>query len=108
LEGVQVHGNTIDDQTRCVHYGGPTDVIAIKFVCCDRYYPCFQCHAEAETHQARQWPRSEWSEKAILCGVCRREMTIDEYRVADRCPACEAKFNDGCRLHAHLYFEQEG
>jgi uncharacterized CHY-type Zn-finger protein len=83
---MQVYGNTIDDQTRCVHYGGPTDVVAIKFVCCGRYYPCFQCHVEAETHE---------------------EMTITEYHAVDRCPGCSAQFNDGCRLHAHLYFEQQ-
>jgi uncharacterized CHY-type Zn-finger protein len=29
--GVVVLGKTVDDHTRCVHYRGPTDVIAIKF-----------------------------------------------------------------------------
>jgi uncharacterized CHY-type Zn-finger protein len=104
---MQVYGNTIDTQTRCVHYGGPTDVVAIKFVCCERYYPCFQCHLEGVDHEPRQWPRSRWAEKAVLCGVCEREMTIMVYRAVDRCPGCSALFNDGCRLHAHLYFERD-
>src|SRR5699024_12368499 len=28
---VRVLGPTVDDQTRCVHYAGPLDVIAIRF-----------------------------------------------------------------------------
>ena len=65
----------------------------------------FPCHAEAESHPARQWPRDAGGEHAILCGVCRTELTIDAYRATDECPACGAAFNPGCRLHAHLYFE---
>ena len=100
-----VHGATVDDQTRCVHYRTELDVVAIKFACCGRYYPCHACHAEAESHEAAQWPVSAQGERAILCGVCRTELTITEYRAADACPACGAAFNPGCRLHAHLYFE---
>ncbi|HEU0182405.1 MAG TPA: CHY zinc finger protein [Agromyces mariniharenae] len=100
-----VHGATVDDQTRCIHYRTELDVVAIRFACCGRYYPCHACHAESETHPARQWPRDAGGEHAILCGVCRTELTIDAYRATDVCPACGAAFNPGCRLHAHLYFE---
>jgi len=102
--GPHVHGPVVDEQTRCVHYHSQEDVIAIKFACCHRYYPCFQCHAQSESHAAERWPESAWSERAILCGVCRSEMSIRSYRAADHCPTCSAAFNDGCRLHAHLYF----
>ncbi|MBC7517487.1 MAG: hypothetical protein H7248_01150 [Microbacteriaceae bacterium] len=101
-----VYGQTIDDQTRCVHYGSAQDVIAIKFACCERYYPCFSCHAEAADHAATTWPRELWlGQKAILCGVCSTEHTIADYRSVQSCPHCAAPFNPGCQLHWHLYFE---
>jgi uncharacterized CHY-type Zn-finger protein len=101
----RVHGRTIDAATRCVHYNGPTDIVAIRFRCCDRFYPCFACHAEAETHPALRWAPGEWAERAILCGACGHTLSIEEYRGVSGCPACGSAFNDGCRLHAHLYFE---
>ncbi|MBC7442029.1 MAG: hypothetical protein H7311_05855 [Ramlibacter sp.] len=100
-----VHGQTVDDQTRCVHYRTERDIVAIRFFCCGRFYPCFQCHAAAETHPARQWPADRWAEHAILCGACGHTLSIAEYREADRCTRCSAAFNDGCRAHAHLYFD---
>ena len=100
-----VYGNTIDDETRCVHYGTVTDVIAIKFFCCRRYYPCHLCHEQSETHAARQWPVADHDQKAILCGVCSTELSINNYLAVHACPSCTAPFNDGCRLHRHLYFE---
>ncbi|HEU0163389.1 MAG TPA: CHY zinc finger protein [Thermomicrobiales bacterium] len=103
---MQVFGQTIDDQTRCVHWNSPLDVIAIRFACCGRYYPCYECHAEAESHPAQQWPRERWNELAILCGVCQTEITIATYKATNDCPACGAAFNPGCHLHAHLYFER--
>lgn len=102
-----VFGNTIDDETRCIHYGTPADVIAIKFFCCSRYYPCHLCHAEAETHSPGRWPRVQWDQRAILCGVCRHELTVDEYLAVSSCPNCQAEFNEGCRLHSHYYFETD-
>ncbi len=101
-----VHGPTVDSQTRCVHYATELDVVAIEFACCGRFYPCHACHAESESHEAVQWPRSQWTEQAILCGVCDRLLTIAEYRGVDACPHCHAAFNPRCRLHSHLYFEE--
>ncbi|MGY4859310.1 CHY zinc finger protein [Cryobacterium sp. AP23] len=100
-----VYGAVVDDATRCVHWNGPTDIVAIKFRCCGRFYPCYQCHAEAESHPATRWAPAEWAEPAILCGACGHTLAIDVYRGVSGCPACGSAFNDGCRLHAHLYFE---
>ncbi len=102
---MRVLGSTVDDQTRCVHYSGPTDVIAIKFYCCREYYPCHRCHAESAGHRATQWPTDARGEKALLCGVCDTELTIDGYFAVHSCPACGAEFNEGCSLHRHFYFE---
>jgi uncharacterized CHY-type Zn-finger protein len=105
LMGIVVLGRTVDDQTRCAHYSGPTDIVAIKFKCCGSYYPCFQCHRDGAGHDAQQWPADEWDEKAILCGVCGTEQTIRTYLAVRSCPTCDSDFNEGCRLHRHLYFE---
>ncbi|MFO7690001.1 MAG: CHY zinc finger protein [Cryobacterium sp.] len=102
--GPHVYGETVDDHTRCVHYATPADVVAIQFHCCRRFYPCYQCHAAAEPHPATAWPESEYGQPAILCGVCRTRFSILRYRAGHACPSCAAPFNDGCRLHARLYF----
>ena len=103
---VQVMGKVIDDQTRCVHYHSVKDIIAIRFKCCDHYYPCFSCHEETAGHEARVWPKSEYAMKAVLCGACKHEMSISEYmNSGNHCPACNAEFNPNCEKHYHLYFE---
>ena len=101
----RVLGPVVDDETRCIHYRSPLDVVAIRFACCGEYYPCHLCHAEAAGHPARQWPLEQREEHAVLCGVCGDELTISEYLAADDCPRCGAAFNPGCHLHTHLYFD---
>ena len=101
----QVLGSPVDDHTRCTHYRTPLDVVAIKFWCCQEYYPCHLCHGESAGHPAAQWPVKEQDTEAILCGVCRSELSVRDYLAVDDCPRCGARFNPGCRLHAHLYFE---
>lgn len=103
--GTRIHGQTTDSQTRCVHYNTALDIIAIKFACCLRFYPCFRCHEDGEDHPAEQWPVSRWSEEAILCGVCRSSLSITGYLGSTRCPSCAAGFNPRCAQHAHLYFQ---
>ena len=105
VTGMRIHGQTIDEQTRCVHYGTAEDVIAIKFACCRRYYPCHLCHLEDADHPAEQWPLGERDQLAVICGVCSTELTIADYLQASGCPACAAPFNPGCKLHTPLYFE---
>ncbi|HSP12851.1 MAG TPA: CHY zinc finger protein [Salegentibacter sp.] len=108
IKGTTVYGKSIDKQTRCVHWHSYLDVIAIKFKCCDKYYPCFSCHEEEADHAYQVWPKTAFSEKAILCGVCGHELSIEEYMASDNtCPNCSAGFNPGCSNHYHLYFETD-
>ena len=102
---IPVYGPVIDSQTRCIHYHGPLDVIAIKFKCCKKYYPCHLCHTECESHPLERWTPAEFHEKAILCGVCGKELSIAEYLEVSSCPFCGAQFNPGCKTHLHYYFE---
>ena len=101
-----VKGKVVDDFTRCVHYHSALDVIAIRFRCCNEYYPCYECHEEVAGHPAELWRKSEFDTKAILCGICKKEMTINKYLASDsRCPNCNSPFNPNCSKHFHLYFE---
>ena len=100
-----VLGPTVDEQTRCIHYRTPLDVIAIRFACCGEYYPCHLCHAETADHSARPWPASARNEHAVLCGVCGGTVSIAAYLGIEACPACAAPFNPGCKQHSELYFE---
>ena len=103
---ITVLGSLIDDNTRCVHYHSPTDVIAIRFKCCHAYYPCFKCHEETAGHAAEVWKKEEWDTQAIYCGICKNEMTIEQYvNSGNHCPYCNGSFNPNCSRHYHLYFE---
>jgi uncharacterized CHY-type Zn-finger protein len=105
---VQVMGKPIDHQTRCIHYHTVNDIIAIKFKCCDQYYPCYSCHEETAGHAVEQWPKHQWNCKAILCGNCKHQLTIEEYmRCDNQCPQCKALFNPNCKMHYQLYFEMK-
>jgi len=106
MNTINVYGKLVDDETRCEHYHSPLDIIAIKFKCCDKYYPCYQCHEETADHPAQVWSKEEWDTKGILCGVCKYELTINEYMNSnDQCPDCKAAFNPNCSKHYHLYFQ---
>lgn len=81
------------------------DVVAIKMRCCGTYFACKDCHEALAGHALETWPRGEWQERAVLCGVCSTELTIVQYlKSADRCPGCGAAFNPGCREHRSYYF----
>ncbi|WP_083249198.1 CHY zinc finger protein [Bacillus solimangrovi] len=104
---MKVKGLIIDDETRCKHYHTKEDIIAIKFYCCDTYYPCIKCHDECADHNHQVIPESKFNEEAILCGVCKSELTVDEYlNSKSTCPRCSSAFNRGCENHYHLYFEK--
>jgi uncharacterized CHY-type Zn-finger protein len=104
-----VRGVNLDRQTRCEHYHGPTDIIAIKMKCCGVYYACKDCHVELADHPIAVWPEIEWEQPAVLCGACDSELTIHEYmRSGSRCPVCKAHFNPGCRNHYSYYFQISG
>jgi uncharacterized CHY-type Zn-finger protein len=107
IHGERVFGDAIDGETRCVHYHGETDIIAIKFRCCGKWYPCFDCHSESADHDAQVWTQDQFSTKAILCGRCGHQLSIDEYFACGfACPNCAAAFNPACARHYNLYFEQ--
>src|SRR6202046_1542649 len=75
-----VRGVNLDGQTRCAHYHGPTDIIAIKMKCCGEFYACKDCHDALAGHAIEVWPRREWAQqKAILCGGCGAGLSIAEY-----------------------------
>lgn len=101
-----IKGIKVDTETRCAHYHSEIDRIAIKFFCCGIYYPCFECHEAIGCGQPAVWPKEQFNQKAVLCGTCRHEMTVQEYLDCNSCcPQCKAPFNPGCNLHKHLYFE---
>lgn len=106
IYGEKVYGVDVDVETRCAHWHSELDIIAIKFKCCGRWYPCFDCHAAIADHEPQTWPTVERGEKAILCGKCGYQLSIAEYfACGSSCPTCDAGFNPGCAKHYSLYFE---
>jgi uncharacterized CHY-type Zn-finger protein len=90
-----VYGVNLDTQTRCQHYRGTTDIIAIKMRCCRVYYACEDCHSALANHPTEVWQESEWDQKAILCGACGTELMIHEYMASEsRCQAWEKGIRD--------------
>ncbi|KAA0955862.1 hypothetical protein FQ087_14865 [Sporosarcina sp. ANT_H38] len=106
IKGHTVLGKVLDEETRCSHYHTEIDRVAMKFYCCDTYYPCYKCHDEDGCNNSCIWPKEKFDEKAVLCGTCGHELTISEYFTSgSKCPTCSSLFNPGCSLHRHLYFE---
>lgn len=110
----KVVGNTVDKETRCQHWNGPTDIIALKLKCCPEvYYPCYLCHQELTTHPIQKYDLSIQPDiNVILCGHCNVELTFNQYLNNNNnnnnnlhCPICNHQFNSGCKLHYHLYFD---
>lgn len=107
VKGHYVGGSVLDEETRCAHYHKEVDRISIKFYCCSTYYPCHQCHEEDGCGQASVWPKEQFDEKAVLCGACGNELTVNEYLGCEsECPYCKAAFNPACSLHREFYFEK--
>lgn len=106
IHGIEVKGKVVDQKTRCEHYHKEEDVIAIKFYCCGTYFPCYECHEEEGCGDHKVWPKNLFHEKAVLCGNCGYELTIEEYLHGSYiCPVCGIQFNPRCALHRHYYFE---
>lgn len=102
-----VHGKLVEDNYRCEHYNSVLDIVAIKHKCCDTYYACIFCHNEAENHTTEVWSLAEQNTKAICCGNCKTEMTIEAYlQCQSICPNCSSAFNPKCYNHYPYYFEQ--
>jgi uncharacterized CHY-type Zn-finger protein len=60
IYGEEVYGVDVDPETRCAHWHSPLDIVAIKFKCCGRWYPCYECHSELADHAASVWPADEF------------------------------------------------
>ena len=108
IHGEEVYGMDIDLQSRCAHYHSDLDIIAIKFKCCERWFPCYECHNEIAGHEPKVWPADARDALAVLCGTCGRQLSIAKYLACDStCPGCGSKFNPGCANHYHLYFASQ-
>ncbi|WP_263622142.1 CHY zinc finger protein [Halobacillus litoralis] len=104
---IEVYGVDVDQESRCTHYHSQVDIVALKFRCCRKFYACYQCHQETTDHPPEKWPLDERDHHAILCGHCRKTMSIDEYMNVNECPHCQHAFNAGCKNHYPLYFDME-
>lgn len=104
---VRIHGVDVGLETRCAHYHSDRDVVALRFACCEAFFPCHACHEAVTDHEAVPWPENRFDEPAVYCGVCRETLTAHDYlECADACPRCGAAFNPGCRAHRDVYFER--
>lgn len=106
IHGVRVVGVALDAETRCHHYHGASDVVAIQMACCRRFVACIHCHAAAVAHDAEPWRVGSFRERAVLCGACGARMSIRAYIDGPpHCPSCGHDFNPGCERHYPHYFE---
>ena len=106
---VPLCGVEVDAETRCAHYDTAADVVALRFPCCDCYYPCFRCHAAVTDHEPERVRQAAFDDSAVLCGGCGATLSVRSYLdCEDACPACDAAFNPGCRRHRDRYFAVEG
>jgi uncharacterized CHY-type Zn-finger protein len=106
VHGERVYGLDVDEATRCAHWHGPTDIIALRMQFWGKWFPCHECHQAIADHDASVWPRSGRATEAILCGACGKALRIDQYLDGEsRCHRCDAAFNPGCAKHWDLYFE---
>ena len=101
-----VRGVDVGPETRCAHWAGDRDVVALRGGRCERFYPCHACHEAVADHPPEPWPRERLDEPAVLCGVCATALTARAYLTSGfDCPECGAAFNPGCRAHYDRYFE---
>lgn len=108
IHGENIYGIDVDERTRCFHYKTDLDIIAIKFRCCGKWFPCYECHAAISDHDPQVWPAEEFDANAVLCGECGLRLSINEYfECGSACPQCESRFNPNCASHYHLYFQQD-
>lgn len=105
---VPLRGVAVDLETRCEHYDDAVDVVALRFPCCDCFYPCFRCHEAVTDHESERVPREAFDDPAVLCGDCGATLSVGAYLdCEDTCPDCGTEFNPGCRRHRDRYFAVE-
>jgi len=105
---VPLRGVGVDAETRCAHYDTVRDVVALRFPCCDAYFPCFRCHDAVTDHDSERVPRGAFDEPAVICGLCGTTFSVRTYLdCEDTCPDCDGSFNPGCRRHHDRYFDAD-
>jgi len=105
IHGLEVSGVDVDPETRCAHYHGPNDIVALKFKCCGDWFSCHLCHQELAQHESVVWPKQEFDSLAVLCGGCGKQLSVREYlECGSTCPSCVRSFNPNCAKHAYYYF----
>ena len=104
---IKAYGKLVDEETRCIHYHGKNDIIALQCYKCKKYYACYKCHDGIESHPFSPYPISLSDDFPILCGVCKNLLTYQEYHNHTNCPYCLSDFNPGCQNHHDYYFKSE-
>jgi uncharacterized CHY-type Zn-finger protein len=116
VHGRVVAGVGVDGATRCAHYHGARDVVALRLPCCVRpngagpdtgpFSPCHACHAAVADHDRERWPGAV-DAPAVLCGACGTVLSVANYLGTTACPDCGTGFNPGCRDHYDRYVALE-
>ena len=101
---MRVFGLEIDEETRCLHYHSDLDIVALKCWVCQDYFSCYQCHDALRDHPFVAYPSKQKSDKVVLCGACRAELTIQDYQEKMACSFCQRQFNPACQKHHSIYF----
>lgn len=101
---IKIYGGLLDQASRCRHYHTVLDIVALKCFACRNYYACYKCHDSLEAHPYQAYPDNRVADKVVICGVCKEEMTIAEYRSSKTCPNCQSAFNPACGKHDAIYF----
>lgn len=96
-----IHGILVDDESRCQHYHTKLDIIANRCSVCRKLYACYQCHDQLEDHPFG--PVNPSDPDSVMCGVCGRTFSYNEYHQCCSCPDCGSAFNPRCSLHKDIY-----
>ena len=97
----KIYGKLTDEQGRCVHYHSELDIIANKCSVCQKFYACYKCHDELENHPFGTTNPDE--KETVMCGVCGKTFSYNEYSGLEKCPSCGSRFNPRCALHKSCY-----
>ncbi|MBQ0052018.1 MAG: hypothetical protein KBT11_08140 [Treponema sp.] len=96
-----IFGKLTDDQGRCQHYHTELDIIANRCGQCRKLYSCYKCHDELEDHKFL--PMDSKEKDTVMCGVCGKLFSYNEYSELEKCTNCGGKFNPRCSLHKSCY-----
>lgn len=96
-----ISGKLTDTDGRCVHYNSALDIIANRCGKCRKFYACYKCHDEMESHRFEPVPANE--KESVVCGVCGKKFSYEEYSALESCPCCKSLFNPRCALHKNIY-----